>query len=367
MKVGLFTAKPNEDNLMYGHKMSTDEKRPPTGIGVLYSVLKRNGINAEIYDRYSGDYTWPSNNFKEYDFIGIYCATVCTNDIEWIINKLESKLIVVGGPHASLFPEWFSKKVNYIIQGEGENIITDLVTNKITLNGKWKYSYSNIIKTNRLTNEELCDLPPFPYKYFWNHKENYTWKFAFDKIEPVFTMNSSRGCPYSCSFCSVKKIWGKKITYLSAERTFEDIEYVKSLGAKGIYFREDNFTVNKKRLHEICHYLIQNNTDLKWACETRVDAIDEETAELMSMAGCIGFYIGVESLSQHMLDIFNKGITVDQTINCFKLSHKYGIKTAASMITGHPNETQFDIDETKRLLSVIKPTMVWFNQYRNFG
>jgi radical SAM superfamily enzyme YgiQ (UPF0313 family) len=368
MKVALLTAQPNKDNLMYGHAMSTDEKRPPNGIGILYSILKKDGIDVEIYDRYCGDLRWPSNDFKDYDFVGIYCATVCTDDISQIINRLKSKVIAVGGPHASLFPQWFSDKVKYIVQGEGEKIITELVINLSTGNLEhFHYSGKNIITTTRLESKELDSLPRFPYEYFWGEKERYTWTFPFSSIYPVFTINSSRGCPFSCSFCSVKKIWGRKITYISAERVFSDIEYVKSLGAKGLYFREDNFTVNKVRLQKLCGYLIKSKYDLQWACETRADSVDEETVKMMSDAGCIGFYIGVESLSQHMLDVFNKGLKVDDIVKCFALANKYGIKTAASMIKGHPEETQYDINETRKLLTIIKPSMVWFNQYRSIG
>jgi len=354
MKIALMTAKPNNDCIVGKYKFAVDEKRPPTGIGYLYKILKENNFDVEFYDRYCGDYSFDFN--KVYDFVGIYCASVCTDDIKYIINNVKSNKIAVGGPHASLFPEWFSLKVDYIIQGEAENIIIDLVNDKYD---------ERIIKTDRLSSEFLNSIPRYPYEYFLKNKKNYIWKSPFSNTTPVFMLSSSRGCPYSCSFCSVKNIWGHKLTSMSAERVFSDIKYIKSLGAKGIYFREDNFTVNKKRLIKLCNYMM--GSGLEWCCETRADAIDEDTAKIMSEAGCIGFYIGVESLSQHMLDIFNKQIKVDQIIKCFELSHKYNIKTAASMIKGHPEETNVDRNQTNRLLKVINPTMKWFNQYRTEG
>jgi len=354
MKIALLTAKPNADSLMYNHKMSTDERRYPTGIGYLYEILRQSGIEAEIYDRYSGNTTFDFS--VRYDFVGIYCASVCTNDIKFIIDNVKADKIVVGGPHAYLFPEWFSPKVDYIVQGEAEEIIVDLV------NGEYG---ERIIKIDRLDNASLNKLPRFPYKYFWDNQEGYVWDFPFSNTNPVFMLNTSRGCPYSCSFCSVKNIWGHKLTSFSAERVFSDIEYVKSLGAKGIYFREDNFTVNKKRLLKICNYM--TGAGLEWACEARADSINEETAKVMSKSGCIGLFIGVESLSQHMLDVFNKDLTVGQIVKCFDLTHKYGIKTAASMIKNHPEETQEDKQQTAALMGRINPTLKWVNQYRSEG
>jgi radical SAM superfamily enzyme YgiQ (UPF0313 family) len=353
MKVALVTAKPNPNS-----GFNVGEKRPPTGIGFLYAVLAQHGIQADIYDRYCTN-SWSNDNFESYDFMGIYCASVCSNDITNIITLSKAKKIAVGGPHAYIFPEKIPSKVNYIVRGEGEHIIKDLV--------EGNYPEGEIV-TDRLSNKELDALPSFPYEVFWKRKHNYNWGFPFNNNKPIFTMNTSRGCPFSCSFCSVKKIWGKHFTYMSADRVFEDVErLVKDFGCKGIYFREDNFTVNNSRVRKFCQYLITNKINITFACETRVDTLDYELMELMRRAGCIGFYVGVEALNQHMLDIYNKGITVEQTIDFFKSTKKLGIKVAASLITNHPEETAQDQLQDHQLLQQLKPALVWTNPYRKDG
>jgi radical SAM superfamily enzyme YgiQ (UPF0313 family) len=291
--------------------------------------------------------------------MGLYCASVCSVDITDIIKKSKAKRIIVGGPHAYLFPEKIPTKVDFIVRGEGEHIIKDLV--------EGKYAEREII-TNRLSNEELDELPTYPYELFWNRKHNYNWKFPFSNESPIFMINSSRGCPFNCSFCSVKKIWGKKFTYMSAERIINDIEYlVTDFGCRGIYFREDNFTVNNTRIRKFCEYLISKKIKIIFACETRVDTIDYELMTLMRRAGCIGFYVGVEALNQHMLDIYNKGVTVDQIISFFTSAHQLGIKIAASMIINHPEETVQDKLQDHQLLLKLKPALVWTYPYRKDG
>jgi radical SAM superfamily enzyme YgiQ (UPF0313 family) len=356
VKVALLTAKNNEDEKWNGHRFAVDEKRPPHGIGFLYSILKRAGADIEIFDRYCGNYNWPVDNFKSFDFVGIYCASVCRNDFLSVIDKVDNESIAVGGPHASLFEEDFSDKVKYIVKGEAEKIILDLVCGNLK---------EKVIKTDRLENEELDKLPRFPFDIFIERKDLYVWDFPFDKlISPVFTLNTSRSCPFDCSFCSTRKIWGRKYTYMSPERVYEDILYCISLGAKGIYFREDNFTVVNKRVESLCNMLLENNISIKWACETRVDTIDERLVKLMAESGCIGLYIGVEHLSQRMLDIFNKRVTVEQIIKCFEWAHKYKISTAASLIRNHPEETIVDRELLADRLSIIRPTMYWANEFR---
>jgi radical SAM superfamily enzyme YgiQ (UPF0313 family) len=358
-KVAFLTAKPNTDYSFNGHRFATDEKRPPHGIGFLTAVLKSNEVQVDIYDRYCGNYTWPADNFKSYDLVGIYCASVCKEDFLQSIENIDNDNLAVGGPHASIFSNDFSDKVKYIVQGEAETIILDLVNHYIT---------DRIIKTKRLTNSELDSLPRFPFEQFLENKHLYVWNFPFDtSINPVFTLNTSRSCPYDCAFCSTRKIWGRQYTYMSAERVFDDVQYCISLGAKGIYFREDNFTVKNDRVREFCMLLYKNNIRISWACETRVDTVDSDLMQLMAYTGCVGLYVGVEHLSQRMLDIYNKRITVEQIIKFFESANKYRIKTAASFVVNHPEETDEDRHEINRLLPIINPTMQWKNAYRSEG
>ena len=353
MRIALLTAKPN----VGGYKFNTSEKRPPNGIGILYKILTNANHNVDIIDRYANDPYWPSDNFKSYDFVGIYCCSICTTDIFNCIDRIECDNIIVGGPHSYIYPESFPDKVTKIVRGEGENVILDIIENRIS---------ERIITTKRLTNEELDKNLRYPYEYFWDdtRKNRYKWGFKFHRVNPVFTMNTSRGCPFKCSFCDVRNVWGRKFTYMSPERVFDDIQYLVSLGARGLYFREDNFTVVSDRVKHICEMILKKGYRLKWACESRVDTIDDELMGLMAKAGCIGFYVGVEHLTQRMLDVFNKGVTVDQIVKFFNSANKYKIKTAASLIVEHPEETEDDIVQRERLLKVIKPSVIWRNKFR---
>lgn len=170
-------------------------------------------------------------------------------------------------------------------------------------------------------------------------------------------MNTSRGCPFGCSFCSVESIWGKKYTRFSANRIISEIEYlIKDFGAKGIYFREDNFTLDYERVSKFCTEIMRKNIKIHWACETRVDTlVNEELVKLMSTAGCRALYLGVESGSQRILDILNKNINVSQIKKVIKLCNKYKIKTYCSLITGVPGETYEDYLLTEDLMREINP------------
>jgi len=337
----------------------SNEKRFPLGIGYLSSVLKMDGHIVDLVDRYAMPRE-PLGLINEYDFIGIYASTPCFDDALNIINDIDISgykgAIAVGGPHASIMPETIPDRVNYIVQGEGEYVINDLV--------KGKYKSGSIIKTQRIKN--LDDLPRVDYDLFFNKKRPYHFDFPFSDKTPIFNMNTSRSCPYNCSFCGVQKIWGKLWTSQSPDRIIDDIKYLKNkYNIAGVYFREDYFLVNKKRIYELCEKMIKEHLNIIWSCETRVDNMDEEYIALMAKSGCVGFYVGAESGSQRMLEYYNKQIDVSDIIKTCNLAHKYGISIAMSLIVGNNIETYTDRYNTWNVVRKSKPEMLFTNVYRD--
>jgi radical SAM superfamily enzyme YgiQ (UPF0313 family) len=331
------------------------EKRTPAGIGSLFSLLRNNGHKVYLCDRFLNSNQWV--DVANADFIGVYCSSVCFNDAKYILeraNKSRKKgsVLAVGGPHAALHPDQFPEYVDYVVKGEGEPIILKLLNKEIK---------ERIIQVPRM--KDLDDIPFLPWDEFV--KYNYCFNSSFDNTYPTYTMNTSRGCPFSCSFCHVKDIWGRKIIGMSSTRIIEEIKYlIKNHNAKGIYFREDLFTYSKKRVVAFCEELNRQNIKIKWYCETRVD-LEEDIIKLMSESGCSGLYVGVESGSQKMLNVFNKNITVEQIEKFFYLINKYNIASYASFVVDHPLETKEDRAMTDQLLARINPTKFYMNTFRS--
>jgi len=333
----------------------------PLGIGFLAAFLERRNYYVKIIDNflYGSNYFFEryffKRNFlkqlKEFnpDFVGIYVDSVSFQKALELIRLIKDKSsakIICGGPHASELPEYFPSEVDFIVQGEGEEVLLDILEGRIR---------QRLISCKRI--EDIEHLP-MPAWHLYEIKR-YPLKETYLPHPPVFNLNTSRGCPFSCKFCSVPAVWGNRYRAFSAEKIVNEIEFlIKKYKIKGIYFREDNFTVDKERVHNFCDLLLRKSIKIEWACETRVDTIDETLMQKMKQAGCRGFYVGVESGSQKVLDNIKKGITLEQIERFFKLCHKFDIKTKASFIFGTPSETEKDREETEALIERIKPDYV---------
>ena len=342
---------------------STFEKRPPLGLGILISVLKKEGHTIYFSDEYLQQTDLLDSDFlneNHIDFVGIYSNTVCFQSTLTMLKTLQRKRklnewggkIMVGGPHATVGLETIPDCVDYVVIGEGEISVPKIIQGQL--------------KPGIVRGEKVTDLDSLP-KPAWEEfiYRSYDWTHKWYPTYPLYVMNTSRGCPFKCTFCSVRAIWGKSYRFMSAERIVSDIEYmIKYYGARGIYFREDHFTFNQKRTVEFCELLLQKGIVIDWFCETRVDAIsDLHLQKLMKKAGCKVFYIGVESGSPKMLKVFKKGITVDQIVTAFEIARCVGIKTYASFVVGHPNENPDDVDSTVKLIDTIKPDYLNHNVF----
>ena len=206
----------------------------------------------------------------------------------------------------------------------------------------------------------MNELPWPNLDHFWDLPYNWGLKlYGHEEIYPTVSLNTSRGCPFPCKFCGVQDVSGAKFRHITAPRIFEQVAWLKNkYGIRGIYFREDNFTVSLKRVEEFCDLVIENSLDIKWACESRVNKLTPTTIEKMAKSGCVGLYVGAESGSNRVLDIMQKLETREDYEEKFPILHANGISTYTTWIYGSPFEKAEDRRLTDSLIEKIKPTTV---------
>ncbi|MDD8011887.1 MAG: radical SAM protein [Acidobacteriota bacterium] len=328
--------------------MHYGDGRPMLGLGFLAAYIEKFGHRARIIDNFiePHDTEQEISRFQP-DFIGLYVNTTSYMMALKLIREIRKTTqipIICGGPHASILPDTLVDFADYVVVGEGERALKAIIETA----PKEKIIRYAFIKD--------LDMLPWPdYSHFIDNPHNWKLTLFNDEAEPVLTMNTSRGCPYRCTFCSVEAVWGKSYRVFSASRIVEEIEHLMAqYGAKGIYFREDNFTAHRKRLAEFCGLIEQKKLQFVWTCETRAD-LEDHFIERMAKTGCHGVYVGLENGCQRILDLMNKNISLGQIRKFFKRCRKAGIKTYASVCYGIPGETENDRKISEEFLLEVAP------------
>ena len=159
-------------------------------------------------------------------------------------------------------------------------------------------------------------------------------------------MVTSRGCPYNCIFCATPKLW-KGWRSRSIKKIMEEIFLLyKKYKKSNIFFMDDEFTLDKKRVADLCDAILESGLDLSWGCLSRVDFGDDRLFKKMFNAGCKKIIFGVETGYKEGLEKIKKHITLEQVENAVKMAQKNGIEVICSFVFGFPWESKKDINRT---------------------
>jgi len=177
--------------------------------------------------------------------------------------------------------------------------------------------------------------------------------------KPFTIMYASKGCPFACTFCTVRRTSFKK---KSAENIIKELKYLKSrFGLKTVSFFDETFTMDKKRILQLSEGIRADGLNVKWYCNTRVELVTKDLLQAMAKGGCRGMSFGVESGSQQILDNIQKGNTVEEAELAVRLAKEAGIKVYCSFIVGLPGETRETISETIKFIRKTRPTGAQIN------
>jgi anaerobic magnesium-protoporphyrin IX monomethyl ester cyclase len=154
---------------------------------------------------------------------------------------------------------------------------------------------------------------------------------------------TTRGCPYHCSFCDVAPLWGRKATYRDVTSAVEEMILLQDrYNAVGVSIADDTFVLNRDRVREFCHTLLDRGADIQWGCFGRINLMSEELIALMAEAGCRAIFYGIDSGSPRILDRTLKEVSVESILPTLEMSSRYFDRIEASFIWGYPFETYED-------------------------
>ncbi len=323
----------------YATNIATDniETLPP--LGLLY-IIGNSKYTITLIDNRIRKYDFEklSSILMEYEIVGFGGTIFEIKEARRLSMHLirNGKTTFYGGPNATVNWHLYLGCFSVIWRGEAEILFDKAIENIDDLE---QIGFTNI--NGSYVNLEGCritDLDSLQYpdrsKISLDAYRRQEFHYL-GEVYPVDMLISSRGCPFDCYFCSSKVIWDTKYTCRSVENIIEEVKFmVKHYGTNGLYFREDNFTINKKRLVEFCNTI--SHLNLVWMCESRVDTLDEETIKLMAESGCKGIWFGIESTNDQVLKRIGKGTTVAQAKKTISLCNRNEIATGGGFMLGFP-------------------------------
>jgi radical SAM superfamily enzyme YgiQ (UPF0313 family) len=288
------------------------------------------------------------------DLVGLSCMTFqyqtaikiakMVKDIDYSIK------IVLGGYHPTLtyreiIKSENSKYIDFIIRGEGEATINELVK---SIQGKFdirKIKGLTYRKKNKrfinngdrnLLKPEQIKLPNRKDRFLNNHK------MFMKKVDSIET---SRGCIYKCKFCSIVHMYGNSFRDFTTERVCDDISNAKSQGTKILMITDDNFTLYPDRVIELCNEIIEaGHDDIYYYTQAGVKGIasSPEMVRKMSRAGFDGVFLGIENVSERNLKFYNKGKIKTETEKAVKSLHEHDMIIAGGFVLGSPDDKEID-------------------------
>jgi len=286
---------------------------------------------------------------------------------EEIKKNYEAKIVLVGPP-ASQFPDEIlnSNGIDIVARWEYDFTVMDIakvLEEKGDLKDIKGISYKEngkiIHNPNReFTSSEDLDKIPFVSKVYKKHL-NIKDYFLGQSLYPEVQIFTGRGCPNKCTFCAwPHTLMGRKYRVRSIPNVLDELEWIqRNLNVKEVFFEDDTFTLDKKRVVEFTREYKKRGLNITWACNARA-TLDYETMKAMRDANCRLLIVGYESGNNEILKTIKKGITVSQICDFAKNARRAGLLVHGDFIIGLPGETKETIERTKKLIQKIKPDIL---------
>ncbi len=279
-------------------------------------------------------------------------------------RALPASRVVVGGPHADLFPLESARLegVDWVLCGEAEPTLPALVdqleggADAPDVPGLWHRNRAPVADPAPLPFVADLDALPVPDR---SRLAAAAYRGIAGSDQVFTTMVTSRGCPYRCTFCSTPR---SSYRLRSVESVVEEMERCGRLGIRHVYFLDDTFPTAGARADALGEALARRPDLPRWSCRTAAAGLTEERLRLMRRAGCQRVQIGVETWSDEGLRALGKRATVEQLRQTFSAARRVGMPTVAYFMLGLPHErTDSDLRHLCRFARSLDPTFAMFN------
>lgn len=359
---------------------------PPLGLAYIAAVLEQRGHDVRIIDCVVEDFERVvplANGRRRHGLdgedlekavrearpavVGVSCLfsaqSRAAHHVCGLVKRVDPRIFtIMGGAHPSAVPEEVLEdpNVDAVAVGEGEMTMLRLVEGleqgcfpPADDEGlAYRKDDGNRIHPLKSFNMDLDDLP-MPARHLLHMARYFQYRSPHGAVvrrHPCTNIVTSRGCPARCTFCSIHTVWGRRFRRHSTDRVLAEIEHlVYDYGVRELQFEDDNLTLDKPRMREICQGIIDRGIDITWTTPNGVAiwALDDDLVQLMRRAGCYHITVAVESGSQEVLrKIINKPLDLRRVHPIVRSARRAGMGVSAFFVVGFPGETRADLEKT---------------------
>jgi radical SAM superfamily enzyme YgiQ (UPF0313 family) len=301
------------------------------------------------------------------DYLGLSATTISVTNAGRIAERVKALVpgvvTILGGAHVSAIPErtlGAFPSIDFGIVGEGEISLIDLLArleNGLPFEDVAGLAYrrDGRVRANPRAPyiDDLDALPPPAWDLLPDFPHRFRPALFSYPRTPVATLITSRGCPFSCTFCD-RSTSGRKGRMHGVEGVLRLCRMLVDRGARHINFLDDLFTVRKQRVVDLCHAFLDHGFTFSWSCNSHPNLLDADTMQLMRRAGCWQIAYGIESGSQRVLDVVKREVRIPRMRETLRMTRAAGIRAKGFVMLGHPTEGLDSLAETAAFLRTVE-------------
>jgi radical SAM superfamily enzyme YgiQ (UPF0313 family) len=336
----------------------------------LSSHLRKNGFRVEVYDATFGSREELFRMLKAGppSVIGIY-STLMTRPV--VLNVVEVArvlgwTVVLGGPEPSAYPEqYLDAGAHLIIEGEAENTLAEVLIALRNPSGSslhkipgliFRESNGSLVRTSARVLIADLDSQPWPDRERISI-EKYLRAWRERHGTASLSLITARGCPFHCRWCS-RSIFGRIHRRRSAGDVVNEVEWLMGKYQPDmLWIADDVFTIQRNWILEYARLMKEKGLRVPFEAITRADRMDAQVADALADLNCSRIWIGCESGSQRVLDAMERGVTLDQVKDAFRICRERGIKTGMFVMWGYEGEDLEDIEATIENVKSARPDL----------
>ncbi len=314
---------------------------PRLGSVLLATIMRGRGYDARTYIEDIHALDMP--DILSADLVGISAITSTAPQSYRLADKVREAggIAVMGGTHTSFLPDEGLQHADFVIRGEGEFAFQELVE-AIERGGGFEkiQNLSYLAEGRAVHNPERPKIPNLDVNPIPDYHLIKGWKSG-----GVISIATSRGCPFSCTFCSVPGMYGHAFRTHSIARVLDELTVHKD--ALYAFFADDIFTANKKRVKELLRGMIDRGLTPEWGAQVRTETVDDpELLTLMRDSNCFNVYVGFESINPRTLKLFQKKQDLAKIERSIERFHAHKIRIHGMFVVGSDEDDLETIDAT---------------------